>query len=127
MVAGRLSGTLPVRLETGADAAVREATRRFAYRAGDGDAAEKFLLGANTAQPFIVIDIQRRGEGCSIRGVMAFQIVQGLVGGHGLSYVWRRTACWRRDAARRDLVSILFVAIVTVEVRPGGTTHSCPR
>src|ERR1700680_1522314 len=50
----RRPAALPAALEPGADAPAGRALRGFADRAGDADAVEQFLLGADLAQPFVV-------------------------------------------------------------------------
>src|SRR5512140_1490219 len=50
---------LPAALESGGEALVRRAQRGFADRAGDADAVEQFLLGADLSQPFVVRGGQR--------------------------------------------------------------------
>src|ERR1700722_17134696 len=85
---------LPALLESGAQALVGGAERRFADRARNADATEQFLLGADFTKPFVVGGGQRlagRKTGAGIRDAQFGRLV-GFV-------IARRAA---DDAGHRD-------------------------
>src|SRR4051794_14555493 len=73
---------LPAALETGAEALAGGAGGGLADRAGDDDAVEQLLFGADLAQPFVVIGRERLSgheTGAGIGNAQFCRLV-GLVG-----------------------------------------------
>src|SRR5436190_13444629 len=79
---------LPAPLEAGAEALVGGAGGGLADRAGDGDAFEQFLFGADLAEPFVVARRQRaacRETGAGVRDrefcrLVGLMVARGMAG-----------------------------------------------
>src|ERR1700733_1728871 len=96
---------LPAALEARGDALVRRSLQRLADRAGDADAAEQLLLGADLAQPFVVRGGQRLARdktGAGVGDAEPCRLIHGVVAGLASG-----DAGDRRDALLGDAAAVL--------------------